>query len=38
MYLFLEEIFFYIQMSQGPYLIAELSRSSEGPAEAIERK
>lgn len=37
MYLFLEEIFFFIKMSQGPYPIAELLRPSEGSAEATEQ-
>lgn len=38
MYLFLEEIFFFIKMSQGPYPKAELSRPFEGPVAAAERK
>lgn len=36
MYLFLEEIFFFIKMSQGPYPKAELSRPFEGPVAAAE--
>lgn len=35
MYLFLEEIFSFIKMSQGPYPMAKLSRPSEGPLKQL---